>query len=255
MFYSADAISWTQATLYGSSSSLYAIAYGGGFDGRKSFIALGYLNGAQDRILGSVGPSPAVFAPFPTTGVTNEHFFDVAGGNGQFVILNNQSAVLTCTNVSFLSTQWSKQTLSANGRLRRVFFGDSTFVAVGDAGSLFTSADGTNWQQRDSGVTNDLRAAAFTPDAVFLFGSDDIVLKSAPLASFQIDASRNLVFQGLRGRSFHIQWSTVLGTNVKWWDLTNLVLTGDSLVWPDDSAKDFRSRFYRAAPSPLSTNQ
>jgi len=36
------------------------------------------------------------------------------------------------------------------------------FVAVGKAGSLFTSQDGVTWQVRDSGTPNDLTAVTRT---------------------------------------------------------------------------------------------
>jgi photosystem II stability/assembly factor-like uncharacterized protein len=45
--------------------------------------------------------------------------------------------------------------------LRGIVFGNGTFVAVGNSGTVLTSPDGINWMQRASGTSRNLAAVAF----------------------------------------------------------------------------------------------
>ena len=49
----------------------------------------------------------------------------------------------------------------ADADFRFVAYGDKLFVAVGSGGLLYTSADGANWTQRNSGITYDLYSVAY----------------------------------------------------------------------------------------------
>src|SRR5467141_2175704 len=56
--------------------------------------------------------------------------------------------------------QW-RNPLPTGNTLSGITYGNGSFMAVGHAGTIVTSADGTNWISRGSASTNALRSAAF----------------------------------------------------------------------------------------------
>jgi hypothetical protein len=62
--------------------------------------------------------------------------------------------------------------------LRGVAYGNSTFVAVGDGGTIITSPDGINWTVRTSGTTNILNAIAFGAGVFATAGGGGTILTS-----------------------------------------------------------------------------
>ena len=52
------------------------------------------------------------------------------------------------------------------------------FVAVGDSGTILTSADGINWAPQNSGTTATLRAAVYDQGRMFVGGDSGVVLTS-----------------------------------------------------------------------------
>lgn len=55
---------------------------------------------------------------------------------------------------------WTLQT-SASYPLNGVAYGNGTFVAVGEDGTILTSRDGRNWTRQTSGTSKDLDGVAY----------------------------------------------------------------------------------------------
>ena len=56
---------------------------------------------------------------------------------------------------------WTSRTSGTSNYLYDVAFGNSTFVAVGASGTILTSTNGTSWTTRTSGTTNALYGVSF----------------------------------------------------------------------------------------------
>jgi hypothetical protein len=49
---------------------------------------------------------------------------------------------------------WTRRTSGTSNDLYGVTYGNGTFVAVGEGGTILTSPDGVTWTQRTSGTGN-----------------------------------------------------------------------------------------------------
>lgn len=75
---------------------------------------------------------------------------------------------------------WSRANPNpAFGNLNEIAHGRQTYVAVGDAGRIFTSADAAVWTARTSGTTAALFAIAAGPERFVAAGANGVVLSSA----------------------------------------------------------------------------
>lgn len=92
----------------------------------------------------------------PLDGVPN----DLAFGNGRYVAVVSASAL-----VSADLTAWTKTDLPVGGgarEARAITYGPAGFTAVGAAGSIFSSADGTTWVNRATNrMPDNLRRIAY----------------------------------------------------------------------------------------------
>jgi hypothetical protein len=73
---------------------------------------------------------------------------DIAYGNGTFVAVGEDGAILTSPD----GTTWTARNSGADIILLGVAYGNGTFVAVGEEGTLLTSPDGITWTARNSGA-------------------------------------------------------------------------------------------------------
>ncbi len=102
-------------------------------------------------------------------------FTDLAFGNDLFLAVGGHAGrggIWTSTN----GTTW-------RGRLsdylvRSVRYGGGMYIAVGDKGTLKTSADTTTWIARDSGTTNNLLGVAYGGGVFVAVGSGGTILSS-----------------------------------------------------------------------------
>jgi len=70
------------------------------------------------------------------------------------------------------------QRLPFQQTMRGVAAGNGVSVAVGDAGSIYSTADGMAWTRREANVRSDLHAVAWTGSAFCAVGNDGCVLTS-----------------------------------------------------------------------------
>jgi len=74
------------------------------------------------------------------------HLNAVAAGNGAFVAVGNEGAIMSSPD----GIEWTDINSGTSRRLNSVIWGDGMFVAGGDSGTIVTSADGTDWTVRHS---------------------------------------------------------------------------------------------------------
>jgi len=80
-------------------------------------------------------------------GAGGNQLYGVNSGRGLFVAVNGFSALTSSDGANWFPH-------SSGGTILSVAFGNGIFVAVGGYGNLFSSADGTNWINRQTGTEN-----------------------------------------------------------------------------------------------------
>ncbi|MFA5394087.1 MAG: cell wall-binding protein [Candidatus Ratteibacteria bacterium] len=96
----------------------------------------------------------------------NETF--VAVGNDD-IMMENNARVLTSTN----GTTWTNNPITVESLIPNgIGFGNNQFVVVTNEGNIFTSPDGDTWTEQESGTTDILRKVAFGNDTFVVVGGD-----------------------------------------------------------------------------------
>ena len=116
------------------------------------------------------------------------------------------------------SSDWTNRLSGLPHALRDVIWDGDAFIAVGDGGTVLTSADGITWVAIESGTGADLNAVAFYGSDIYAVG-DEIILHStdhgtnwtvkdrpieAALVAVAINASQVVV------GGQHIEWNTAI---------------------------------------------
>ncbi|MBT4661722.1 MAG: hypothetical protein HOC18_07460, partial [Candidatus Marinimicrobia bacterium] len=77
-------------------------------------------------------------------------------------------------------TSWTTQTYgSISGTLFGITYGNSTYVAVGDAGTILTSSDLATWTLRTSGTTKRLSGVTHSNNTFIAVGDSGTILTSS----------------------------------------------------------------------------
>ena len=86
--------------------------------------------------------------------ITSSYFYDIAYGNGKYVVVGYQSYIAVLTNdFKVESYKWIKVTI--DDCWKSIILGNGKFAVVGDRyGRTSSSADGINWTpvKQDSGI-------------------------------------------------------------------------------------------------------
>lgn len=164
--------SWTPSQSVSFSSS--AVAYG-----KNMFVAGsgGYVYTSTNAVTWSRTSVPGF----------EFSFTDLAFGNGVFLAVGGhggRGAVLNSTN----GTTWSG--VPSDYLVRRVRYGGGLYVAIGDKGTIKTSADTTTWLTRDSGTTNNILGVTFGGGVYVAVGSGGTILTSTDATTWTPRASR-----------------------------------------------------------------
>jgi len=77
------------------------------------------------------------------------------------------------------SVTWIPQVSGTTNRLNGIKYGTDGFVAVGDASTILESPDGIAWTQRTSPVTNRLSAVAYGAGRYVAVGTEGCIVTSA----------------------------------------------------------------------------
>jgi len=103
---------------------------------------------------------------------------------GLFVLLLMVSGLVPISSAAPLDRwQWRSPSPQGNS-LNDVKFINGTFVAVGNVGTILTSADGTNWTVRTSATTKDLLGVAYGNGTYCVCGADGLMLTSTDMQTW-----------------------------------------------------------------------
>ena len=190
--HSTDGTSWTQVTSVFGSIGLYAALYhGGNFyvvgnSGRAWWSASGTGSFTQVNTTGTrrnkgicwsgtnivvcrrsgliaYGTPSAVQGGTwtqPTSGVSVNLEGIASDGSGTVVAVGLSGTVIRSADHG---ATWSGETSGTTEHLRGIAYGSSTWVAVGDSGTIITSTDGSSWSVVTSGTSNELPAIGVAP--------------------------------------------------------------------------------------------
>ncbi|MBI2472804.1 MAG: IPT/TIG domain-containing protein [Planctomycetes bacterium] len=76
------------------------------------------------------------------------------------------------------SMTWTTRSSGTSNTLSRITYGNSTFIAVGEEGTIVTSPDGVTWTTRDSGTTKSLTGITYGNSTFVAVGSDGTIVTS-----------------------------------------------------------------------------
>jgi hypothetical protein len=144
---------------------------------------------------------------------------------------------------------WQKQVSGTPSLFVAVAYGNGTYVAVGEAGTIVTSRDGIAWQVRNTGTTSFLTAVAAVEDTFVVGTSSGEIMQSAHLRGPQIVSFTQSDRSGSQLRietypvlTLRIQTSTDLEF---WTDLASLSKAPASFEFSDTNSTATPTRFYR----------
>lgn len=100
----------------------------------------------------------------------------VVAANGYTIAVGASGSILECPEGSV--SPWTARTSGTSDNLNGVCFAgapNALFVAVGDSGTILTTANTTTWTSRTSGTVNDLYAAAYGAGKLVAVGAGTIL--------------------------------------------------------------------------------
>ncbi len=115
------------------------------------------------------------------------------------------------------------------------FFNDSPVAGATNATFSLASASLADTGNYSIVVSNALGSATTAPAALWFF---------------QQEAATTLSLYAPTSRTFQLQFTTNLASNIMWTTLTNVTLTTSPFIFTDDSATNDPARFYRSALLP-----
>jgi len=131
--------------------------------------------------------------------------------------------------------QW-KNPLPQGNAIRSVVFGASSFVAVGDLGTIVTSPDGTLWNaHKPTGNTNDLKAVSYGRKKFIAVGAAGTILSSSD-GSIWSDISAN--FKLPSGTTTRPNLNAITYGNNQFYavgDGGTLISSSDGVTWTNNS--------------------
>ena len=136
---SRDGSEWVEqnALALGTSEWLRGVVFGNGL-----FVAAG------ERIEGTATHVPKIVISrdgtnwtYPAFTATTTGFNGVGYGNGVYVVVGDQGAIVSSPD----GTTWTVRASGTSQTLRAVTFHNGRFLAGGEAGTIVTSTDGANW--------------------------------------------------------------------------------------------------------------
>lgn len=174
---------------------------------------------------------------------------DIDYGNGKFVAVGE--SIMTSAD----GAAWTGQ--AGPGGFNRISFGDGIFAATStNARGLMTSADGVNWEVRNTPIVTPV-GIAFLENTFLLFGGNGSILQSTPVGASVLSAFNNTatgtlevtVRGGQVGGTYHLQSCTNLSTKA-WSDAATFVQTHPVTVVRVPGGVGAPQCYYRAVAAP-----
>ncbi|MES1981957.1 MAG: hypothetical protein V4443_05715 [Pseudomonadota bacterium] len=175
ILYSDDGITWTLAA-NATPNTLYAVAYGN--YGSGTFVAVGATGTLLTSVNGGVAwqvgtsnttsdlhgvtfstPSSAGGLNYGSNAANTANPTSTIGAMGTFVAVGAGGTLVTSSDNA---ATWAARPAIASPNLNAVTYWHQ-FVAVGDAGGIFTSIDGINWTAQTSVASTPLYAVTSNP--------------------------------------------------------------------------------------------
>jgi HYDIN/CFA65/VesB-like, Ig-like domain len=202
IFTSSDGVHWTAPSLGWTYYYLSGVAYGGGtfvttgMIGQMLTSSDGYVWGSEkatsENLRGvgygggtfvAVGDHVTILASNDATnwdalseGTASAGFNGAAYGNKLWTVVGDYG--ISWFYDSTTGSNWVSSLPTSQQTLHAVTYGNGSFVAVGDGGTIVTSSDGITWTPRTSGSTNDLLAVAYGNSAFVAVGTKGTILVS-----------------------------------------------------------------------------
>lgn len=163
---SADGIAWTPATDSGTTQDLYGVQFVGNF-----WLAVG-VNGT---VVKSLDGQTWKIQTTPTTATLRSIAYTALDVNSSpaYVVVGAGGVVLTSADLTTTTGTPTWKTVigvPATANLNSVVYGGQ-FVAVGDAGVTFTSADGVTWKTVTPVTTQNLTTVVRGPSMYAALGA------------------------------------------------------------------------------------
>lgn len=106
---------------------------------------------------------------------TSSSLYAIAFGNGRFVAVGNEGAVVTSAD----GASWKVVNAGTEERLRSIVFAKGMFVAAGYNGAIVTSRNGLVWKVRNSGSDDRLHGVTFGNDRFVAISKNGQIISSA----------------------------------------------------------------------------
>lgn len=210
IYSSSDGKAWTLRTSQFSTSTIRKVIYAGGL-----FVAVG------DSGLISTSADGATWTA--RTSGSSDNFRDIAHNGTRFVAVGGVTGDIS---YSANGTSWTTVTTSSSG-LNAVVPVNNNWVAVGQAGVIFTAADGTpgTWTSRTSNTVSNLNAVKFANSIIVAAGASGTVVTAVPtdLTSWVV---RNVPVSP----SVELAASTYYGNKTIAYDGTNWYIIGSGTL-------------------------
>ena len=132
-------------------------------------------------------------------------------------------------SISLDGTNWTESATATTNKLNAIIYANGQYVAVGDGGSVETSANGTSWTLQTSGTTNSLGAVAFGNGKYAAVGAS-VVIASANGVNWSPAVSGLSGASGVAGGSSG--FVAVDGSPQSYFSTDGLVWTSQTLTAP-----------------------
>jgi len=180
---STDKVTWTDRTAGAASTvALNDVVYNT-TEGR--FVAVGtggVVTASTDGATWALQSTSSVISGISLLGLTVSPAIE--GGTG-YVAVGTGGSIFTTTNFGS-STTWIRRTSGTTAQLRKVIYGGGLHVAVGQSGTVVTSADAATWTARTSGTTVQFNDVAFGSSAFVAVGGSGTVVRSIDGTSWSV---------------------------------------------------------------------
>jgi hypothetical protein len=214
---SADAVTWTQASVENRTSGFFGAA---GADNE------GVLFGRAGEIYTAITATSYKRVNQGTSDSRNNVIY--AGGKfvavGQAIDPLSRNAVIPPVSVSSDGITWTRANANAGfSTLNDVTYAQSRYVAVGDAGRIFTSPDALTWTERATGSTTQRLAIGASPTLFVAAGASGSLLTSAD--GTQWTGRTSGTTSALRSATFGNNRYVVVG------DAGTILTSADGITW------------------------
>jgi hypothetical protein len=169
IWYSSDGLTWTvSATIpngtYNNSFNLLSGAYGSGY-----FLVAGGYSSNGEVIRSADGITWTVVSP------NCNYLNGIAFHAGRFVAVGRAGTVLYSDDAG---TSWTSAGSVGSLDHTSIVYGNGIYIAVGNSGQIYRSADGVTWVNVTSGISENLTKVVYLNNRFIAVGNNGTVLWS-----------------------------------------------------------------------------